>query len=290
MDADSNPNYLELDAASHGLVDDIRQMKEFSEYATTGGGIRIINYDECHMLSRQAQNALLQTLETGKKSLMFLFCTTEAEKMLSTVRSRCVELKMSLLTASQIKSRLEYICYEEHISFDPKALAVIGTYVRGHVRDAVTLLEQVSKVSGKISEKLVREHLRLDSHDEIYQFLCEEDYAEGFKRLENLFCNYAAAELQSIVGRVLLDSYKSHLGIGEFTQVDEAWLKRVYDRYGLDVLSKAERVLITGMAFSSIDRAVAIFGRIFFQGPDTAILPSRKTATSSIPEGFRKPK
>jgi len=97
VDADNHPSYTELDAASHGLKDDVRAMLDSIAYRTNADRTRIICYDESHMLSVPGQNALLQTLEQGVKGVLFILATTESHKMLPTIASRCVPLKMKLL-------------------------------------------------------------------------------------------------------------------------------------------------------------------------------------------------
>jgi len=219
MEIDNHPNYIEVDAASQGLVNDVRAMKDFVAYRASGGRSKIVCYDESHMLSAAAQNALLQTLEEGVKGVMFLFCTTEAMKMLSTIRSRCIELKMKLLTTVQISDRLKKVAKEEGIDLEEKSGRIIASYVRGHVRDGLVLLEQLSRMNNKIDEELTRSYLRLNRYDEIYQLLTIQDKKEGVEKLETLLCSYSVGELCETIGGVLVNAYKITVGINNFTQV-----------------------------------------------------------------------
>lgn len=107
MDTDSHPAYTEIDSASHGLVDDIRGVKEDASYRVVGGAMRIVVYDESHMISGAGQDALLQILEEGREGVMFMFCTTDPEKMKPTIRSRCVDLNLKLLKADEIFKSLQ---------------------------------------------------------------------------------------------------------------------------------------------------------------------------------------
>lgn len=266
MDVDNNPGYLELDSASQGLIADVRAMKDQINYRTTGD-LRILTYDESHMLSKEAQNALLQTLEEGVKGVMFLFCTTDPQKMLPTIFSRCIALDMKLLTATQLAERMRVIAQAEGIKFEDKALRIIATYVRGHARDALQLLDQISKVGTEgVTEDLVRAYLRLDKYVEVYEFLVMKDRKEALAKLETLLCTYAVGELVEILGQALVNAYKLKLGIDVFDQVDKAWLKRVAEAQGESLLDKAEKVLTLSTDFASLTFGVAALGNIFLEG------------------------
>lgn len=104
MDKDNHPGYTELDAASNGSVTDVRGMIDQLSYQVTGASYRIICYDESHMLSNQAQNALLTTLEEGLPNTMYIFATTDAQKMLPTIVSRSIKLTVKLLTAAGVSA------------------------------------------------------------------------------------------------------------------------------------------------------------------------------------------
>ena len=142
MDDDNHPNYIEVDAASNGRIENVREMKEMISYRS-GKKISIICYDESHGLSRDAQNALLHTLEEGNQNVLFIFATTEANRMLPTINSRCVVLRLKLLHQAEIKKRVIAVAEQEGLTIDPTAAGLIATYVRGHVRDAMMLLEQL---------------------------------------------------------------------------------------------------------------------------------------------------
>lgn len=288
MDADNHPAYMELDSASQGLIADVRQMKDQINYRTSGD-LRIITYDESHMLSKEAQNALLQTLEEGVKGVMFLFSTTDPQKMLPTIFSRCIALDMKLLTAAQLAERLRVVADLEGIKYEEKALRIIATYVRGHARDAMQLLDQISKVGDVVSEELVRTYLRLDKYVEVYEFLVLRDRKEGMAKLEELLCNYAMGELAEIIGQALVNAYKLKLGIDVFDQVDRAWLKRVAEVQGEELLSRAERVLTLNTDYASITFGMAALGRIFME--EVAMSSAQKMAelTPNPGQWLRKP-
>lgn len=285
---DNHPAYTEIDAASHGGVDDVRSMRDFVAYKT-GSRIKILCYDESHMLSTAAQNAMLQILEEGQQGVVFLFATTEAQKMLPTIRSRSIILKMKLLSAGQIYDRLFSICRVEGFNAEEKALRIIATYVRGHVRDALSLMEQIVQTTGSVSEGGVRTYLRTDSLVDIYKFLVMEDKKEVLEELLRLLCNYAASELVGLVGQVLVDAYQHHLGVGAYDQVDEVWLEKVYQVQGGRTLRRAERILSLNLDFSTIHQGIAAIGRVFLEEEEKAAVQNSTAgirgvvATSTLP-------
>lgn len=286
MDKDNHPGYTEVDAASQGLIADVRGMKDFISFRTSGDKMQILCYDESHMLSQQAQNALLQTLEEGQRGVMFLFCTTEPNKMLPTIRSRCVELGMRLLSAGQITQRVLAVAAQEGIQIEEKAARVIGTYVRGHVRDAMILLEQLSKTADVVTDLLVRAYLRLDQDDELYKFLTEKDKKKALETLEALLCNFAVNDLQERIGQILVNAYKLKQGLDGFTQVDLAWLQRVNEVRGDHVLDEAEAVLSLRTDFSTINYGIASFARVLLEGE---LCHQNKGAVRSLRPGTETP-
>jgi len=294
MDQDNHPGYTEVDAASQGHVQDVKAMKDFVSYRTSGNQPRILCYDESHMLSTQAQNALLQTLEEGNRHVLFTFCTTEAGKMLPTIRSRCVELNMKLLSTGQIERRMRKVAEEEGIKSEDKAIKLIASYVRGHVRDSLILLEQLSRMADPITEEAVRSHLRLDRYDDVYKLLVMKERKEGIVTLENLLCNYSPTEMAEMIGQILVNAYKLKIGIDGFTQVDEVWLKKVISVRGDNLLTQAEEILMTETDYATINYGIATLGRILFEEeerkmPVRASLRPNGGIVSGVPMPGRKP-
>lgn len=287
MDQESHPCYSEFDAASKmGNVEAARDLKDLLDYRASGE-LKIIVYDEAHMMSPAAQNALLELLETGRKGVVLMFATTETGKMLPTIRSRCIELDLKLLTAKQIADRLRGVVKSEGKNVEDLAIRVIATYVRGHLRDALMLLEQLLTM-GEVTEALTRTYLRLDRNVAVYEFLVLKDKKQQFEKLEELLCSYSAQELQEVIGQTLLNAYKQKLGVGEFAEVDGAWLKKIEALHGDTLLKKAEMVLNLIADYATVNHATAVFARIF--ADDNVIeLPQGKDDRSLMPS-FRKPK
>lgn len=282
VDEDNHPGYTELDAASQGLVNDVRAMKDMIAYRAINDKPRIVCYDEAHMLSVPAQNALLQTIEEGQRNTIFIFATTEAAKMLPTIRSRCVELQMKLLSAGQISKRVVQVAELESIPIQNRAARIIGTYVRGHVRDAIILLEQLSQTAPEVTEELTRSYLRLDKNDAIYMFLTIRDKKEGVEELERLLCNFAPSELAQLVGEILTSAYKLSIGIDNYTQADKAWLTKVIEVRGEVLLDQAEALLSLRMDYATITYGMATFANVLFENKVVVKGPKNRLGMSSV--------
>jgi len=153
----SSFDVIEIDGASNNSVDDIRELRDNINYSSMGGKYRIYVIDEVHMLSKSAFNALLKTLEEPPPQVIFIFATTEPQKIPATIQSRCQRYDFRRISSERIVRQLAKICTEEHIGFSQQALALIGRKAEGSMRDSLSLLEQVcSFCQGDITEKDVR--------------------------------------------------------------------------------------------------------------------------------------
>ena len=119
----SSFDVLEIDGASNNSVDDIREIRDNVRYSSMGGKYRIYVIDEVHMLSKSAFNALLKTLEEPPENVIFIFATTEPQKIPATIHSRCQRFDFRRISTEQITSRLEKICKAENIAFDGRVAA-----------------------------------------------------------------------------------------------------------------------------------------------------------------------
>lgn len=142
---------IEIDAASHTGVDDIRELIDGIKFAPVKSKYKIFIIDECHQLSKSASNALLKTLEEPPAYAIFLLATTEAHKMLATIISRCQRFDFKKLQVLEIIQKLEYIAKKENVKVEPSALSLIALNSRGSFRDAETLFDQCINISGKNS-------------------------------------------------------------------------------------------------------------------------------------------
>jgi DNA polymerase-3 subunit gamma/tau len=140
---------IEIDAASHRGIDDVRELREGIKFAPAKSKYKIFIIDECHQLSKDAANALLKTLEEPPSHAIFLLATTEAHKMISTIVSRCQRFDFKKLQTSEIIKKLEFILKKENLKFENSALSLIALNSRGSFRDAESLLDQCISFAGE---------------------------------------------------------------------------------------------------------------------------------------------
>ncbi len=144
---------IEIDGASNNSVDQIRDLRDDVRYAPTQGKYKIYIIDEVHMLSNQAFNALLKTLEEPPEHVKFVFATTDVQKVLPTILSRCQRFDLKPIPAELIVGRLQTIADEEKIKVTPEALACIARMADGGMRDAQSIFDQMISFCGtEISE------------------------------------------------------------------------------------------------------------------------------------------
>lgn len=149
----SNPDVLEIDAASNNLVDDVRRLRETVGFATMQSRYRVVILDEAHMMTKNAFNAFLKTLEEPPPGVVFVLATTELHKVPDTIRSRCQVLLFKRVGEDDLKRRLGVIAAAEKVAVPDDVLAEIAMSVRGGVRDAETALERVLPLARELGAK-----------------------------------------------------------------------------------------------------------------------------------------
>ncbi len=151
---------IEIDAASNRGIDQIRELRDMVRYAATGGHYKVIILDEAHMLTDEASNALLKTLEEPPDRVIFVMATTQPEDLAETIRSRSQHFHFRALSFAEISDALAAIAKKEGFTVEPGALAVMARAAEGSLRDALSLLEQARAFCGtNISDAAVRELL-----------------------------------------------------------------------------------------------------------------------------------
>ncbi len=152
-----SPDVIEIDGASNTSVDDIRDLQKELMYSTSRSKYKIYIIDEVHMLSKNAFNALLKTLEEPPKNVIFIFATTEPHKIIATIISRCQRFDFKRIPIEAIVANLKDLCSKEKIYVEEEALYIIAKKADGGMRDALSLLDQViSYGNDKISANQVR--------------------------------------------------------------------------------------------------------------------------------------
>jgi DNA polymerase-3 subunit gamma/tau len=176
--AGTSLDVIEIDAASNRGIDQIRELREMVRYAPAASRSKVVLLDEAHMLTSEASNALLKTLEEPPDRVIFVMATTEPENLADTIRSRSQHFHFRALTFAEITGRLEEIAKKENLTIEPGALAVIARMAEGSLRDALSLLEQARAYCGdNISDKEVRELLGVVPEDSLNELVAA--IAEG---------------------------------------------------------------------------------------------------------------
>ncbi len=139
---------IEMDAASHTGVDDVREIIEASRYAAVTARFKIYIVDEVHMLSKNAFNALLKTLEEPPAHVKFLFATTEVNKVPVTVLSRCQRFDLRRITAEALADHFAWVCGQEDVAAEPEALMLVARAAEGSARDGLSILDQAIAHAG----------------------------------------------------------------------------------------------------------------------------------------------
>jgi DNA polymerase-3 subunit gamma/tau len=170
--AGTSLDVIEIDAASNRGIDQIRGLREMVRYAPAASRSKVVILDEAHMLTSEASNALLKTLEEPPDRVIFVMATTQPEDLVDTIRSRSQHFHFRALTFSEITARLQEIAQKENLQVDAGALAVIARMAEGSMRDALSLLEQARAYCGEvIADKEVRELLGVVPDDALAELV-----------------------------------------------------------------------------------------------------------------------
>ena len=159
MKQQAHPDFIEIDAASHTGVEHVRTIIEAATFLPVMGRKRVYLIDEAHMLSKAAFNAFLKILEEPPKTVVFFLATTEAAKIIDTVRSRCFQLFFDPIAPDVLSKHLAHICSSESIPYDTQALSTIVELTEGSARDAINMLERIRFLDGTVTSPVVAKTL-----------------------------------------------------------------------------------------------------------------------------------
>ena len=186
-----HPDVLEMDAASHNSVEDVRQINDAIRYAPMSARYKVYILDEVHMLSGAAFNALLKTLEEPPPHAKFVFATTEIRKVPVTVLSRCQRFDLRRVDAALLVDHLQGIAAKEKAETEPAALALIARAAEGSVRDSLSLLDQaMAHAAGPVRAEHVRQMLGLADRVrvvDLFEALMKGDVAAALKELREQY-------------------------------------------------------------------------------------------------------
>ena len=186
----SHPDVIEVDAASNRGIDQIRELRESVHYLPARGKKKVYIIDEFHMLTKEAFNALLKTLEEPPEHALFILATTEIDKIPPTILSRCQKFIFRRIPEELMVKTLSQICEKEKVEYEEEALRLIALSSEGCVRDAESLLEQaIALGNGRVETKKVSEFLGILTGREVRELLrlgFKGDKTELFKKLKKL--------------------------------------------------------------------------------------------------------
>jgi DNA polymerase III subunit gamma/tau len=291
---------LELDAASNTQVDNMREVLENALYAPTAGRYKVYIIDEVHMLSRNAFNAMLKTLEEPPQHVKFILATTEPQKVPVTVLSRCLQFNLKQLPQQQIRGRLQHILDAEKLRYEEAALPLLARAAQGSMRDALSLLDQaIAHGGGSVSLESARAMLGTVGQDHLHavlRALAARDgaalVAEADRMAErSLSFEAALQDLASLLHRLsLLQTVPEALAEDD---PDGAVLQELVSRFGPDDLQLYYQIAIQGrgdLALAPDEYAgftMTLLRMLAFapggQGAVAAEPPARRAATAPPP-------
>lgn len=248
---------LEMDAASHTGVDDVRQINDSVRYAPASARYKVYIIDEVHMLSTAAFNAFLKTLEEPPEHAKFVFATTEIRKVPVTVLSRCQRFDLRRVEADVLMKHLANIAAKENVEIEPEALGIIARAAEGSVRDSLSLLDQaIAHAAGAVKADAVRQMLGLADRTrviDLFGSLVRGDIAAAFKEFRDQYDVGAdpivvlsdLAEFVNFVTRVkIVPATADNVAYGETERVRA---REFAAKISMRVLSRMWQMLLKGI-------------------------------------------
>jgi DNA polymerase III subunit gamma/tau len=249
---------LEMDAASHTGVDDVRQINDSVRYAPASARYKVYIIDEVHMLSTAAFNAFLKTLEEPPEHAKFVFATTEIRKVPVTVLSRCQRFDLRRVEADVLMAHLGNIANKEGVEIEPEALGIIARAAEGSVRDSLSLLDQaIAHAAGPVRAGAVRQMLGLADRTrviDLFEHLARGDIASAFREFRDQYDTGAdpivvlsdLAEFVNFVTRVkVVPALADNVA---FSETERLRARDFAAKLSIRVLSRMWQMLLKGIA------------------------------------------
>jgi len=265
---------IEIDAASNRGIDDIRELRERVKFAPNSARYKVYIIDEVHMLTTDASNALLKTLEEPPPHAIFVLATTEPHKLLPTILSRCQRFDFRRLSHTAVVSKLSLICQQEGIAIEPQALKLVARSVSGSLRDAENLLQQLVAYYGRqIEVSQVQDMLGVTTDSRVRELvgrIAARDVAAGLDTINSLVAD--GLDLMQF-NRGLVEYLRNMLlaKSGAEASVDLA----------TDDLAEVKQ-LADRMAMDDVVRTLKLFGQIDLRSRDYSSLPLELALVESI--------
>lgn len=231
---------LEIDAASNRGIDEVRALRESVKFMPVEGRKKVFIIDEAHMLTTEAWNALLKTIEEPPAHVMFIFATTEIEKLPVTIVSRCQRYTFRRITSDDIAQRLSYVAEKEGFGLDSAAAQLIAVHADGGLRDALSILDQCAGMAtGSITSQVVEELIGLVSKEWIIHFLDALRNGDGPKVLSYVHDALAEGRDATQIMEALIQHVRALLVGKVAPDADEL---KVYDAFKDEFLAQANTV------------------------------------------------
>ncbi|MDT3685505.1 MAG: DNA polymerase III subunit gamma/tau [Pseudorhodoplanes sp.] len=286
---------LEMDAASHTSVENIRQLLDGVRYAPAQARYKVYILDEVHMLSDKAFNALLKTLEEPPPHAKFIFATTEIRKVPITVLSRCQRFDLRRIESSVLVQHLTNIAVKESVTVEPEALALIARAAEGSVRDALSLFDQaIAHAAGEVRAEDVRQMLGLADRTrvvDLFETLLRGDMTSALKELRDQYDSGAdpsvvladLADFTHFVTRVkLVPSVADDLSLSE---AERTRGRAFAASLSMRVLSRTWQMLLKGLAeVQAAGRPIAAAEMVLVRIAYAADLPTPDEVIRSLGE------
>jgi len=234
--------YVEQDAASGGTIEHTRAIVADLPFAVFNAPKRVYLFDEAHRMTKDAQDVLLKPLE--EKKMIGIFCTTEADKIRGTIRSRCEEYTIRKITREEVLVRMKRILDAEGVAHEDEAVMTVIDYSGGHVRDLIGRLEMVSQ-TGPVTLVNVREYLRLSVVSTFYEILLVlGDTRRAVELVESACEQVAPEDVSAGLAEAAMNSFRlAHGMFADFVYVDKTLAQKVYSVYGDRTVKLAEHFL-----------------------------------------------
>jgi len=240
--------YRELDAASFSGKEDMKQLRDEGAFLSVSDK-KIILLDESHDISTAGQDALLKQIEQCPEHLIYMFCTTNPDKMAPTLRERCMELQLFSVEPSIIFDRLKYICEQENLNYQDDALVLISEKSKGHVRSALNMLEKISYLD-EISVKNLN-LIYKDFEEDIFEIVANLgiDLSKVLDTYHSISSYLSATQFYNLMLSLVNDAVKYLYGYDKFSEKYREFLRKLKEIHGsslpefLDYLIKRDKYI-----------------------------------------------
>ncbi|MBS0236172.1 MAG: DNA polymerase III subunit gamma/tau [Proteobacteria bacterium] len=254
--SDRHPDVIEMDAASHTGVNDIREIIENAKYSPISARYKVYIIDEVHMLSNNAFNALLKILEEPPAHTKFILATTEIRKVPVTILSRCQRFDLKRVSIEELTARYQAILDKEGYSAEPEAIRLVASAAGGSVRDGLSLLDQALASCGgeRLSGEAVRQLLGLVDYHRVYELFASVstgDIAQSIKMLAELYDDGAdpvllAEDLLEVTHRLTRIKTSGSNAVPQSTEREMSLAKPLAESLPMSYLARSWQLLLKG--------------------------------------------